>query len=79
MLPDVIREQHRSLGVDERLVRMLDDDLVLTLADGGRYILLELPHDIFIDISINHSLVLTRHGRSSAGMVLEDTPRVQAG
>ena len=40
-----------DVRVDERLVRMLDDDLVLTLADGGRYILLELPHDIFIDIS----------------------------
>ncbi len=40
-----------EVRVDERLVRMLDDDLALTLADGGRYILLELPHDIFIDIS----------------------------
>ena len=40
-----------DVRVDERLPRMLEDDRVLTLADGGRYVLLEMPHDVFIDIS----------------------------
>ena len=40
-----------DVRVDERLVQMLDDDKILTLADNRSYILLELPHDTFIDIS----------------------------
>ena len=40
-----------DVRVDERLVQMIADDQVLTLADRGRHVLLELPHDAFIDIS----------------------------
>jgi protein-tyrosine phosphatase len=39
-----------DVRVDERICRLLEDDKILTLADGGKYILLELPHNIFIDI-----------------------------
>jgi protein-tyrosine phosphatase len=37
-----------DVRVDERLARLLDDDHCLSLA-GGVYVLLELPHDTFID------------------------------
>lgn len=39
-----------DVRVDERICQLLEADKILTLADGGRYILLELPHDVFIDI-----------------------------
>jgi protein-tyrosine phosphatase len=39
-----------DVRVDERIPALLDADRVLTLADSGKYILLELPHDTFIDI-----------------------------
>ncbi len=39
-----------DVRVDERICQLLEADRILTLADGGKYILLELPHDIFIDI-----------------------------
>jgi protein-tyrosine phosphatase len=39
-----------EVRVDERICQLLESDLILTLADGGRYILLELPNEIFIDI-----------------------------
>ena len=39
-----------DVRVDERICQLLEADEILTLADGGRYILLELPHEIFIDI-----------------------------
>jgi protein-tyrosine phosphatase len=39
-----------DVRVDERICQLLDDDRILTLADGGRYILLELPHEVFIDV-----------------------------
>jgi protein-tyrosine phosphatase len=38
-----------DVRVDERIVRLLDDDHVLTLADRNVYVLLELPHDTFIE------------------------------
>ncbi len=38
-----------DVRVDERIPGMLSEDLVLTLADGGLYLLLELPHETFID------------------------------
>jgi tyrosine-protein phosphatase YwqE len=37
-----------DVRVDERLARLLDEDQCLSLA-GGAYVLLELPHDTFID------------------------------
>ena len=39
-----------DIRVDERICQLIEADRILTLADGGKYILLELPHDIFIDI-----------------------------
>jgi len=39
-----------EVRVDERICRLLETDEILTLADGRRYILLELPHQVFIDI-----------------------------
>ena len=39
-----------EVRVDERILELLTDDKILTLADGGKYILLELPHEVFIDI-----------------------------
>lgn len=39
-----------DVRVDERICQLLEADNVLTLADGGKYILLELPHEILIDI-----------------------------
>ena len=39
-----------EVRVDERICQLLKADKILTLADSGRYILLELPHQVFIDI-----------------------------
>jgi len=39
-----------DIRVDERICQLLEADKILTLADGGKYILLELPHQNFIDI-----------------------------
>ncbi len=41
-----------DVRVDERICQLLEADKILTLADGGRYILLELPHEVFIDIEL---------------------------
>ena len=39
-----------DVRVDERICQLIEADKVLTLADLGKAILLELPHEIFIDI-----------------------------
>ena len=39
-----------DVRVDERICQLLEADKILTIADGGKYILLELPHEVFIDI-----------------------------
>jgi len=39
-----------DVRIDERICQLLEADNVLTLADGGKYILLELPHEVLIDI-----------------------------
>lgn len=39
-----------EVHVDERICQFLEEDKILTLADSGRYILLELPNQISIDI-----------------------------
>jgi protein-tyrosine phosphatase len=38
-----------DVRVDERLPRLLESDQVLTVADRGRHLLLELPHEVFVD------------------------------
>jgi len=39
-----------EVRVDERICRLLESDRILTLADGDKYLLLELPYQVFIDI-----------------------------
>jgi len=39
-----------DVRIDERISSFIDEDKIQTLADGGKYILLELPTRIFIDI-----------------------------
>lgn len=39
-----------DVRIDERLYQLLDTDKVMTLCDGHRYLLLELPAEILIDI-----------------------------
>ena len=39
-----------EVRVDRGLCHLLESDEILTLADGNRYLLLELPNEIFIDI-----------------------------
>ena len=39
-----------DIRLDERICQLLEADKILTLADGGKYILLELPHQNLIDI-----------------------------
>ena len=38
-----------DVRLDERIPQLLESDAVLTVADGRRYLLLELPHEVFID------------------------------
>jgi protein-tyrosine phosphatase len=40
-----------EVHLDERICRFLNDDKIMTLADGGKYILLELPCQVSIDIT----------------------------
>lgn len=39
-----------DVRLDERICQMLKADKILTLADNGRYLLLELPSEVLIDI-----------------------------
>jgi protein-tyrosine phosphatase len=39
-----------DVRLDERICQLLEADKILTLADNGKYILLELPSRVFIDI-----------------------------
>jgi protein-tyrosine phosphatase len=38
-----------DIRVDERLEKLLDAGEISTIADAGRYLLLELPHELFVD------------------------------
>lgn len=38
-----------DIRVDERLERFLDSGEIATIADAGKYLLLELPHELFVD------------------------------
>ena len=52
-----------DVRVDHRLDAMLEADDICTLADGGRYLLLELPHETYIELR-NLIADLTRKGRT---------------
>ena len=41
-----------DVRLDERIPALIESDDVLTVANGGRYLLLELPHEIFIDPTV---------------------------
>jgi len=41
-----------DVRVDDQLLKLLDGDHVLTLADGKRFVLLELPHEVLIDLTL---------------------------
>jgi protein-tyrosine phosphatase len=41
-----------DVRIDERLVQLIREDHVLSLADRGVYVLLELPHETFIDLTM---------------------------
>jgi protein-tyrosine phosphatase len=38
-----------DVRIDERMVELVQSDGIVTVADGRRYLLLELPHEVFID------------------------------
>jgi protein-tyrosine phosphatase len=38
-----------DIRLDERIPQLLESDRIVTVGDGRRYLLLELPHEIFID------------------------------
>jgi len=38
-----------DVRLDERIASLLEADHVMTLSDGGKYLLVELPHETFID------------------------------
>jgi len=38
-----------DVRVDERLIDLLEQDEVCTLGDGGRFVLLELPHGVWVE------------------------------
>ncbi len=39
-----------DVRLDERMPRLIDEGKVLTLAEGRRHLLLEMPHSVFIDL-----------------------------
>jgi protein-tyrosine phosphatase len=41
-----------DIRLDERLVRLVAEDRVTTLADGGKCLLVELPHEIYVDPAV---------------------------
>jgi protein-tyrosine phosphatase len=40
-----------DVRVDERLLQLVESDRICTLGDGGRYILIELPHETLFDLT----------------------------
>jgi protein-tyrosine phosphatase len=38
-----------DIRIDERIEDLVRSDEIVTVADGGRHLLLELPHEVFID------------------------------
>jgi protein-tyrosine phosphatase len=73
-----------EIRVDERICTLLEADRILTLADGGRYVLLELPLGVFINIepllvelsSMGYESIIAHAERIVA---LNVPPRVLAG
>ena len=53
-----------DVRIDERLPDLLDSDQAMTLADTGKYVLLELPHETFVDLSGFIETLAARNVRS---------------
>jgi protein-tyrosine phosphatase len=46
-----------DVRIDERLLHLLDTDELATAADAGRHLLLELPHELYVDpLALIHRL-----------------------
>lgn len=41
-----------DVRIDERIGELLQTDRILTVADAGRYLMLELPHEVFIEPTV---------------------------
>ena len=61
-----------EVRVDERVCELLEADEILTLANGGRYILLELPCQVSIDIT----LLLTELASMGVQSVISHAERI---
>jgi protein-tyrosine phosphatase len=53
-----------DVRIDERIPRLLEMDEVVTVADAGYHLLLELPHDLFVD-PLPMINLLREHGMQS--------------
>jgi protein-tyrosine phosphatase len=60
-----------DVRLDERIVGLLQSDAILTVADTGRYLMLELPHEVFIDPQI----LLLRLGREGIRTMISHPER----
>ncbi len=60
-----------DVRLDERIPRLLEADEILTVGDTGRYLLLELPHEVFIDPFV----LLTRLGDMGVTAVITHPER----
>jgi protein-tyrosine phosphatase len=60
-----------DVRVDERIAELIASDQILTVGDAGRYLLLELPHEIFID----PALLLAQLAANGIGVVITHPER----
>ena len=60
-----------EVRVDERIPRLLSEDKIATLADGKRYLLLELPNEVLIE----PSFLLSHLGESQVTIVIAHAER----
>lgn len=60
-----------DVRIDERMIELLEADRVLTTADRGRHVMLELPHRVFID----PILLLQSLGEKGYGVVITHPER----
>ena len=61
-----------EVRVDERICQLLEDDKIMTLADSGKYILLELP----CQVSVNITPLLTELASMGVQCVISHVERI---
>lgn len=66
-----------DVRLDERLPRLLDTDEIVTVADAGRHLLLELPHELFVDPTM--MIAILRKRRQQAIMTHPERHRYLQG